>query len=84
MGNMDGPALGSCHQPQSATRFYGHQDRYAGQAGGKMAYPLLASGSPTTSTTGVDRRAYHFDLPEDRVAQEPPEARGLARSDVSS
>lgn len=30
----------------------------------------------------LDRRAYRFDLPEDRIAQEPPEASGRARSDA--
>jgi len=36
----------------------------------------------SSAQVNVDRRSYRFDLPDDRIAQEPPEAGGRARSDV--
>lgn len=35
-----------------------------------------------TDQLNIDRRLYRFNLPDERIAHEPPEARGLARSDA--
>ncbi len=46
--------------------------------------PVEAMTAPTDrlAQLNIDRRAYRFDLPEERIAQEPPEASGRARSDA--
>lgn len=46
--------------------------------------PVGPMAAPTgrLAQLNLDRRAYRFDLPEDRIAQEPPEASGRARSDA--
>jgi S-adenosylmethionine:tRNA ribosyltransferase-isomerase len=42
----------------------------------------LAIGPASTDLLDLDRRSYLFELPAERIAQEPPEAAGRARSDV--
>jgi S-adenosylmethionine:tRNA ribosyltransferase-isomerase len=54
--------------------YIGHRTDARGMAVG----PTAAS----TDLLNLDRRLYGFDLPDDRIAQEPPEAAGRARSDV--
>jgi S-adenosylmethionine:tRNA ribosyltransferase-isomerase len=42
----------------------------------------MAISTDQLARLNLDRRAYSFDLPDERIAQEPPEASGRARSDV--
>jgi S-adenosylmethionine:tRNA ribosyltransferase-isomerase len=42
----------------------------------------MAASADRSTQLSLDRRRYRFELPEDRIAQAPPEASGLARSDA--